>query len=140
MFAASPETNQWEHQKLPSSPRPLYAGPGSLRIENPDCPFNREVNSRYRHACHPFRNDEVLLSALDCEHVGNQLPRYGQRGPISVSFLHLPVANQRQVGRIPGASLAASTSIVCRCLFLCLEIGVRITLSAELFSALHSPQ
>jgi hypothetical protein len=36
--------------------------------------------------------------------------------------------------------VAASTSTCWICLFRCFEIGVRITLSAELFSALHRPQ
>jgi hypothetical protein len=39
-----------------------------------------------------------------------------------------------------GATFAASTSTRCRCLLRCLESGVHITLSAELFSAPHSPQ
>jgi hypothetical protein len=39
-----------------------------------------------------------------------------------------------------GASLAASTSTCWMGLFRCFEIGGRITLSADLFSALHRPQ
>jgi hypothetical protein len=38
------------------------------------------------------------------------------------------------------ASLAASISTRWICLFFCLEIGIRITLSAELFSSPHKPQ
>src|SRR5665648_598645 len=39
-----------------------------------------------------------------------------------------------------GASFAASMSMVCRCLFLFLEMGPRCSFPADSFCALHSPQ
>src|ERR1700739_2403894 len=45
-----------------------------------------------------------------------------------------------QAKRLKVASLADSISTDWMCLFLCLEMGVRITLSAELFSSPHNPQ
>jgi hypothetical protein len=36
--------------------------------------------------------------------------------------------------------VAASTSTCWICLFLCLEIGMRMTLLADFFSVLHSPE
>ena len=39
-----------------------------------------------------------------------------------------------------GASFAASMSMLCKCLFRCLEIEVRSALPPEFFSAPHNPQ
>jgi len=51
-----------------------------------------------------------------------------------------PCVQQGQLVTQRGASLAASTSTCWMGLFRCFEIGGRITLSADLFSALHRPQ
>src|SRR6516165_7106332 len=67
------------------------------------------------------------------------------RATASVARLRSPRWSSRSCttascGLRRGASLAASISIVCRCLLRCLEIGPRCSLPAELRCALVNPQ
>ena len=83
---------------------------------------------------------EVLFSPFHCEQICNDLPRHGQRGAIAIASLHLFFVDQGQVVVQPGRQLRSFDQHVLDMLVRCLEMGVRITLSAELFSAPHSPQ
>jgi hypothetical protein len=76
---------------------------------------------------------EVLLSALDREHVADHLPGNRQRGAVPISLFQFSRVVRASSGDSLGASLAASISTRWICLFLSLEIGIRITFSAELF-------
>jgi hypothetical protein len=85
--------------------------------------------------------DEVGVASIHGQHQRHHLPCHGERGPVAVALRCRSFSWSRASSSLyRGASLAASTSTCWICLFRCFEIGVRITLSAELFSALHSPQ
>ena len=68
-------------------------------------------------------------------------PGNSQRGAVPISPLQFSGVGQGEFMRLAGRqSLAASISTRWICLFLCLEIGISITLSAERFSSPHKPQ
>jgi hypothetical protein len=79
---------------------------------------------------------EILLSAFDRQHVADHLPGY-----CKVARLGFPLSNSRaRIIASSGDSLAASTSTRWICLLRCFDSGIRIILSAELFSSAHKPQ
>jgi hypothetical protein len=51
-----------------------------------------------------------------------------------------PFINQRQLMVVSRSQFRSLHSTCWMCLFLCLEMGIRTSLSSELLSALQSPQ
>jgi len=57
--------------------------------------------------------------------VGYQLSRHYQRRAIGIAPLLFLVMSMASCGLFRGAIFAASISVVCKCLFRCLDSGVR---------------
>jgi hypothetical protein len=116
---------------------------------NPDSQIYRYGHRRWKSG-EAFPGGDVLAIAQDRGWlpVGgiDQRPASLLTGLISRNILAFriatdwPCVQQGQLVTQRGASLAASTSTCWMGLFRCFEIGGRITLSADLFSALHRPQ
>ena len=142
VFSASPETIR---RGLGSDPSPSRqsAGPGSLRVHESRC-FSFPLEGKVFYAATVRRNSarhEVLLSALYGEHVADHLPGNSQRGAFYDVLSPVLWRGSGRVRETVWAPAWQPRSALAGCaLFCCLEIGMRITLSAELFSSPHKPQ
>jgi hypothetical protein len=87
-----------------------------------------------------FCHHKVLLAAVHGQQIRDHLAGYREGRSIGVPLLLFLLIYVRELMMQAGRQLAASTSTLCMCLLRCLEIGVRLAMSAELFSAPHSPQ
>jgi hypothetical protein len=114
---------------------------GSLRIENdPDVfSFREGVLGCHRRPELSFR-DKVRLAPVHGQHVGHHFSGYGKRGPIRISALPFSLIKQGKLLAVARSQSSRLDQHPLDMLLRCLEIGVRSTLSAELFSAPHSPQ
>src|SRR5205809_3481220 len=141
VFSASPETIRREPREFD-----LRRSVGNRRTwQSARCVillFFRRGGSRFlgRYAPRICERYEIALPPIHGEQISHHLPRYGQRRSIGISFLLFSFIDQGQIMILSGCSFAASTSTRWICLLRCLESGVRITLSAELFSSPQSPQ
>jgi hypothetical protein len=82
----------------------------------------------------------MTLPAIHGHQVGDQFSGHRQRGSIGIALLLFPVIQQRQRWAVRGAILAASISVVGRCLLRCFDSGVRCAVFAERRSSPHRPQ
>jgi len=57
---------------------------------------------RCRGASELLGGQEILFSAFYGKQIGNDLPCYGQRGPVAIASLHLLLLDQRQFRALPG--------------------------------------
>ena len=86
-FSASPETIRREPQESPPSPSRSSAGPGSLRIDNPDgFSFSGKV-LRCRGSSELGRGHLIRLASFYRQHQRHHLPCHRERGPVAVAAL-----------------------------------------------------
>ena len=80
------------------------------------------------------------MPALHSEHVADHLSRNRQRGPVGISSLQFSGSDHGEFMALPHRQFGCFNQHSLDVLFRCLEIGIRITFSAELFSSPQSPQ
>jgi hypothetical protein len=75
------------------------AGPGSLRIDDPDVfafPLFRKGFSRCRGSLELTGRDKSCVPPVDSQHVSHHLPGNRERGPASMSVLPFPFVEKRE--------------------------------------------
>ncbi len=84
---------------------------------------------------------EGPFSSIDGQKVSGQLAGDGDGSLVAIAVRGFALIENGQfrVGDL-GAGCAAPGSTVCKCRLRCLEMGMRLELSAEVFSPLHRPQ
>ena len=87
-----------------------------------------------------FCRHEAPRSAIHSQQIRHHLSSYGQRRSIRISFLLFGFIDESQFMVLSRCQLGGFHQHSLDMLLRCLESGVRITLSAELFSSPQSPQ
>src|SRR6516165_10666340 len=126
------ETIRSEPPSLSRQARDLAA----CALWNPDV-FRQRLRCR---AAVLFCRQEAPCSAIHSQQIRHHLSSYGQRRSIRISFLLFGFIDERQFMILSRCQLGGFHQHSLDMLLRCLESGVRITLSAELFSSPHSPQ
>jgi hypothetical protein len=83
---------------------------------------------------------EILFSAFDRNHPGHHLPGYCQRGAVAIAPLFFLLVDQAQFMAVSRCQLRRFHQHLLDMFVALFGMGVRTTLSAERFSAPHSPQ
>jgi hypothetical protein len=101
VFAASPETIRNGPPEYSPSPSRQPAGPGSLRLPVSRCfcfSTRRKRFSGSRCSAELFGWHEILLSALDGEHIADHFPGNGKRSPVRVTSFQFSGVDDGQLG------------------------------------------